>query len=295
MTTSSNPICVACGSLNSIVFCNHDCRTIRRCRSCDLLFVFPQPDEASLHEQFQSDYFVKGRLPGQTRLELEFEQWRRPTVASIAERILELKSSGKLLDVGCASGEVFEQFRNGCWQLYGVEPSTLAFKRAAERFGNDASVHLFNAYLSDIDFERNSFDVVTVLESLYYMPDPRRELSRLAQLLKDDGLLAIAVPGYTYQRLLHGSGSSWANSRSCSLTTSHLFYFSESSISKLLESHGLRLFDAIQLGTSVYGSGWRQFSQTSYVGFSKAIAALTLGRIKLAPHVLYLCRKSRNA
>ena len=113
------------------------------------------------------------------------------------------------------------------WKVTAGDISPRMLENAAKLLaesGFSLQTHLFPA--EEMPFAAHSFDVVTVLESLYYMPDPRRELSRLAQLLKEDGLLAIAVPGYTYQRLLHGSGSSWANSQSCSLTTSHIFYFS---------------------------------------------------------------------
>jgi SAM-dependent methyltransferase len=294
-TTVSTPICAVCGGSSSTIFCSHDRRTIRRCGSCDLLFQYPPPDRASLHQQFQSDYFLRGRLPGGNRLELEFEQWRRPALTRIVEKILRLKSSGTLLDVGCASGEIFDRFVEGSWQFYGVEPSTFAFEKAAQRFANDPRFHLFNAYLSDADFENKSFDVITILETLYYMPDPRRELSRVEQILKDDGLLVIAVPGYEYQRLRHSRPISLLlDQRCCSFTTSHLFYFSATSMRELLGRYGFRIFDVVQLGTSVYGNGLRQLTQTTYVQLAKAVSALTLGRLSLAPHVLYLCRKFRR-
>ena len=294
MTTAlTDTVCVACGNSNSRVFWSDKSRTIRKCQVCKLLFVFPQPDQANLHREFQSDYFAKGRQPGETRLELEFEQWRRPTLSRVVERILRLKPGGKLLDVGCASGEIFEHFRNGNWDLYGVEPSAMAFQRAEKRFGDDPRVHLFNAYLGDVDLRKKTFDVIAVLESLYYMPNPRRELSCMARLLKDDGILAIAVPGYAYQRLRHSGPINlvWHGSR-CSLTPSHLFYFSENSLGTLLGTEGFRIFDTIQLSSSSYGSGVGRFARQTYLKFSKALVRVTLGQINLAPHVLYLCQKS---
>lgn len=290
-----DPVCVACGESNSTIFCSHE-RIVRRCLSCDLLFVFPQPDAKTLHESFQSDYFEKGHMPGETRLDLEFELWRRPTIANIAGQIRKVKETGNLLDVGCASGELFDCFNNTGWQLYGIEPSKFAFKRAAERFGSHAHVHLFNRYLSEVRFEPNSFDVITLLESLYYMKDPARELSLLMPLLKDDGVLAIAVPGYAYCRLRHSSPISHAlNGKKCSLPTSHLFYFSETSMVKLLTNHGFAIVRTAQVGTSVYGNGLRRSTQSTYLACTSAIERLTFGRIKLAPHQLYLCSKAQSA
>jgi len=199
------------------------------------------------------------------------------------------------LDVGCASGEIFEYFRGGDWDLYGIEPSAIAFARSQQRFAADPSLHLFNGYLGDASFADNSLDVITVLESLYYMPDPRHELSQVARILRDDGLLAIALPGYTYQRLRHSGPISYLmNGTRCSLTASHLFYFSDRNLSTLLKRQGFRVLDAFQLGSSTYGSRFGRFARRTYLPLVKALSGLTLGQIKLAPHVLYLCQKSNG-
>jgi SAM-dependent methyltransferase len=292
---SPTPLCIVCNASDSGVFWCDRNRTIRECRSCGLLFVFPQPDQTTLHNHFQSDYFAHSDSNDKTRLELEFEAWRRPMLKRIEKQICAWKSEGKLLDVGCASGALFEYFRSGDWELYGIEPSATAFERARQRFGDDPRLHLFNAYLREVSLEQRSFDVITVLESLYYMPNPRQELSYLARLLRDDGLLAIAVPGYAYQRLrrsglisylLHGSR--------CSLTASHLFYFSKTSMAALLKSAGLHVVETIPLGSSVHGSRAARFASTVYITFSGALNALTLGHLNLAPHVLYFCRKTEG-
>jgi len=118
-------------------------------------------------------------------------------------------------------------------------------------------------------------------------------LSYVANILRDDGVLAIATPGYAYQRLRHSGPISRAlYGARCSLTRSHLFYFSPESLAALLKSEGLQIFDAIQLGSSSYGSKFGRLARQTYLASSKVLGAMTRGRINLAPHVLYLCRKS---
>ena len=295
MTVAPDPICVACQGTDSSVFWEDPSRTIRRCRSCGLLFVFPQPDVHTIHNEFQSNYFTNGHSPALTRLELEFEAWRKPTLARIVRQIRALKPAGKLLDVGCASGELFDHFPNGNWELYGIEPSSMAFERARKRFEAASQIHLINAYLHDVSLKPKSLDVITILESLYYMPNPRQELSYVARILRNDGLLAIAMPGYTYQRLRHSGPISHALYGSpCSLTKSHLFYFSRKSLAALLKSEGFEIFETIQLGSSSYGSSVGQFARQTYLNFSKILGSLTLGKVNLAPHVLYLCEKRKE-
>ena len=293
ITASDRPTCVACGYTDSKRFWRDRNRTIRKCRACGLLFVFPQPDPTSLHSQFQSDYFAGSNSDGPTRLELEFEAWRKPALERIVQRLQREKPAGKLLDVGCASGEIFEHFRGGDWELYGIEPSSMAFERGCERFRDEPNVRLFNAYLNDLNFEPKSFDVIAVLESLFYMPNPRNELSHIGRILKDDGLLAIATPGYTYQRLRHSGLLSYAvHGSRCSLTASHLFYFSEDTLSLLLKSSGFQIYDRLQLNSSAIGSGLGRIARQTYLTLARGLDALTFGHVNLAPHVLYLCRKT---
>jgi SAM-dependent methyltransferase len=283
--------CIACGSNDNRLFTEDDNRTIRRCSSCHLLFVFPQPTPEKLDAEFQSSYF-RDKSANSDRLERDFEVGRRPVLAQIAKAIRRRKFSGNLLDVGCASGEIFEYFRDGNWRMCGVEPSRAAFQRAKARFAGDERMELFNGYLCELSPGR-SWDVITILESLYYMPDPHRELSYCLRALKPDGLLVIAVPGPQYQRLRHtGLISNILHRRRCSLTHSHLFYFSKASLTDLLESAGFRTIQTIPLVSPDYGGRAGRWVRNSYVRVSRLVRAATLGRIDLSLHVLYVCCKA---
>lgn len=287
----STPLCIACGSLKTEVFWEDSRRTIRRCASCSLLFRFPQPNAEELHDEFQFKYFSRNGESTPDRLELEFESWRRPVLSQITNKIRTVKPAGKLLDVGCASGEIFEYFRDGNWELCGIEPSQAAFEKAQARFGKNSRIRLLKGYLCDLDLG-SSWDVVTVLESLFYMPDPRRELAYISRLLKKDGLLVVATPGYQYQRIRQtGTLSRVLSGSWCSLTPSHLFYFSPKAIASLLANAGFRIIETVPLGSSTYGNWMARALRNTYVGGARLLRAVTAGRINLSPHVLYLCSR----
>jgi SAM-dependent methyltransferase len=282
--------CRACGANDTRPFLRDRDRQLWRCSKCRLLFVFPQPSAQQLDAEFQEGYF--GREAN--RLETDFERYRRPVLAQIAGQIHEKKLSGRLLDVGCASGELFTYFPDQRWQLCGVEPSRLALQRAKNRFGSDPRVALLNGYLHDLA-SAQSWDVITILESLYYMPHPLGELTRVSRVLADDGLLLISVPGPQYQRLRHlGIVSRVATGRSCSLTRSHLYYFSEASLTALLKAAGLVIMDKIPLVSPEYGGRLGNFFRRSYVAAAKVIRAVTFRQVDLSLHVLYLCRKANS-
>ena len=287
----SIPLCIACGSQKTEVFWEDSRRTIRRCTSCQLLFRFPQPEAEDLHNEFQFQYFSRNGGGTADRLELEFELWRRPVLAQITNKIRAVKPAGKLLDVGCASGEIFDYFREGTWELCGLEPSQAAFEKAQARFGKDSRISLLKGYLCDLELG-SSWDVVSVLESLFYMPDPRRELAYISRLLKKDGLLVVATPGYQYQRIRHTGAVSRVLSGSwCSLTPSHLYYFSPKALTSLLANAGFQIIETVPLGSSNYGNWLARSLRNTYVAGTRLLRAVTVGRINLSPHVLYLCSR----
>lgn len=289
----SQPQCVACSSFSTSIFWQDEKRAIYRCRKCGLLFRFPIPNPEELHNDFQFDYF-KGQDATESRLTSEFETWRRPVLAQITRIIQSVKRGGKLLDVGCASGELFAYLSSDNWKMCGVEPSKVAIERARQRFAKSSHIELRHGYVGDMPAEK-SWDVVTVLESLFYMPDPRRELSHISRLLSDDGALIIATPSYQHQRLRHtGLVSRVLYGSQCSLTASHLYYFPRTALSALLQSAGFRIARVVPLGSSSYGSATERALRRGYVAASRFVYILTFGRVNLAPHVLYVCVKNGN-
>jgi len=53
--------------------------------------------------------------------------------------------------------------------------------------------------IHDAAFADESFDLVTMIDMLYYLDDPRADLDRVVRLLKPGGCLAIEVTGEAYQ------------------------------------------------------------------------------------------------
>jgi len=264
---------------------------IWRCETCGLLFVFPQPNVETAHSSFQSTYFA-GASSASARLDLEFDQWRRPALGLISNILKEQKNQGRLLDVGCAGGALFDFFCDGSWTLVGVEPSRLAYERAKARFSDKLNVTLHNMYLTDIALSNDGFDVITVLESLYYMPTPQHDLKVIQGLLKSDGVLAIEIPSFQYQRLWRTGILSYMLHRDwCTLTQSHISFFSDRSLAALLAHSGLKIVGRIPIPSSVYGSSWQRFAQETYFAGMRTLFYASFRNLNLAPRTLYLCKR----
>jgi SAM-dependent methyltransferase len=103
-------------------------------------------------------------------------------------------SHGRLLDVGCDLGHFFGSFPGPKWSRYGVEVSAPAAHRAAVTY--DAEVHVGD--MRGARFPGSFFDLVTMLDMIYYVDFPRDELREARRVLRPGGILAIEAPGQAY-------------------------------------------------------------------------------------------------
>ncbi len=119
--------------------------------------------------------------------------WYNPPykIAGYLREVQEFRSSGDLLDVGCAFGRFLERARHH-FRVEGMDISAYALGQAREKLPD---VPLYHAPIETFAPGR-TFDVVTCFDVLEHVPDLDLALRRLRSLLLPDGILALAVPVY---------------------------------------------------------------------------------------------------
>lgn len=75
---------------------------------------------------------------------------------------------GRLLDVGCGSGEFLAQMRELGWDVFGVEPDPQAARVAREQFG----LTVWPGALAEASFPDGFFDAVTLNHVIEHVADP---------------------------------------------------------------------------------------------------------------------------
>ena len=98
-------------------------------------------------------------------------------------------SKRKLLDIGCATGELMKVFNTFGYECQGIDICDPLIK-IARKCG-------LNAKATTIEKEKypdKTFDVITILSVLQYIEDKVSFLNEVRRILKDDGIVLIHCP-----------------------------------------------------------------------------------------------------
>lgn len=137
---------------------------------------------------FTPEYYQHMRM-------LESASWWNAGMRDVAARLLDgvvdLPSAGRLLDVGCGSGQTMAWFRSGHpdWNCLGLD---VAIEGLAAARGADETVVAGSAL--DLPLPNNSTDLVITLDVLQHLPlggGDRKALAEMYRVLRPGGHLFV--------------------------------------------------------------------------------------------------------
>jgi 2-polyprenyl-3-methyl-5-hydroxy-6-metoxy-1,4-benzoquinol methylase len=149
----------------------------------------------------------------------------------IMEAVLRHKKSGRLLDVGAASGILLEQAAKLGFEGEGVEPSRSLAKSAQDA---GLKVHLGTFPHPAI---KGPYDVITLIDVIEHVPCPIPLLKDIAAHLKADGVGVLTTPDIR-SFVARTLGRRWWH-----LRVAHIGYFDRNTINRALEAAGLELIE----------------------------------------------------
>ncbi len=112
---------------------------------------------------------------------------RRETDAWV--RCLPAVSGGRLLDVGCGSGEWLLAMRQRGWTVEGVD-----FDEGAVKVARLEGLKVESGSVEEQSYPDNYFDAVTLNHVIEHVPDPVRTLAECRRILKPNGKLVLFTP-----------------------------------------------------------------------------------------------------
>jgi SAM-dependent methyltransferase len=207
--------------------------TVVRCHGCGLAYLRPRPTPQAMGRFYPESYAGGGR--GGTLAAAE-AAYRRRQHREVAHWLRARRPGrGRLLDVGCGSGDLLAVLRDDGWSVAGVEPSASGAAHARERLGLDVTTGRFDGGGTP----GGPFDVVVLSGVLEHLHEPLDGLRRARDLLAPGGLVAVL-----YVPLLDSPEARLFGPRWLALDAPrHLTHFERGTFAAMVRAAGLRIVD----------------------------------------------------
>jgi SAM-dependent methyltransferase len=221
--------CPACGRTTAHRFLyNKNGCDVLRCEECGL-------GRAETHafdpnDYYTGDYFSGKRSDGYADY-LGAEPVLRREFARTVNFIRSFRSSGRLLEVGCAYGFLLQEARRD-FDATGIELA----EEAADHCRR-SGLQVFTGPADDSLLKGlGVFDVIVMLDVIEHLPSPRETVALLARHLTPGGIIVITTGdfGALSARL---AGARWR----LMTPPQHLWFFSQESMRRMTTSLGLRV------------------------------------------------------
>lgn len=263
---------------------------IVECIDCGLRYVNPQPTERELRDFYAGfDLESTWRGDGEERFD-----------RSMRNFVMQFRQQGSVLDVGSSRGNFLIAMRGAGFSVYGVEPSpkNSEFARAAN--GIDTYTGTVEEFLAAPT--RRDFHVITVLNVIEHVPDPRDVLMRLGELLVEGGLIVLAVPDARLHALIGAtrkqlgfSDPFWMNTRKHPLVgfdpPAHLCSFEPKTISQLVERCGFQVLALRNAPVILNQDLWKNVAKTILHAGSEFLYFASLGKTVLGYSTVVAARR----
>ncbi len=216
--------------------------SLMQCTSCSFIFTSPVPEKDNVFNYYNSPEYSSHTLKKNNLFSYLYANARKFNIRQKYRIVSDYAQSGKILDVGCGTGELLKYFRDMGWYTTGIEPVDKAREFAIQQ--NKIEVYPEEQLKK---FEQDTFDVVTLWHVLEHVYDLNQRLEELKKILKPEGVLFIAVPMIDSYDAVH-YGSFWGALD----VPRHLYHFSKTTMSNLLQKHSFHIVRTYPMKMDAY-------------------------------------------
>jgi 2-polyprenyl-3-methyl-5-hydroxy-6-metoxy-1,4-benzoquinol methylase len=214
--------------------------TVVRCKKCNHMYLNPRPTINSIkNDIYTEEYDQYQKADKKFSIQNTLQNYGFHKRYKI---ISKYAASGKILDVGCASGEFLKYMLNfPQWNLVGLEPIAQAANLAREQL----DIEIINNTLTEHVFSEDEYDVVTFWHVFEHVEDPINILTIVNKILRDEGIIVITLPilNSIDHRLF---GKYWIGFE----LPRHLHFFTHEKMVEILNNTGFEFIES----RCVYGS-----------------------------------------
>jgi SAM-dependent methyltransferase len=270
-----------------------------QCAACGSTYLASRPTRQEIGAYYPQDYMPHELARQANRRWLARLDYRYG-LTKRCRLLMRHRAPGRLLDVGCATGEFLVRARELGWEPYGVDLSEYAVQYAREHWNLPAE----RGDLLDVPYPDGFLDAITLWNVFEHLYAPLESLDRASQLLAPGGIFVLTVPNLgSLDRALFGSAWSGYD------VPRHLHVFSVEALRQACAERGLEpvemrclygSYHAFLLSLRFYlqargRAGWLRLAE--FAARSRVLRVLcvplfvVLDRVKRGTILTVVCRK----
>jgi len=205
--------------------------SIRECSACGFKFVSPRPGKTEIGPYYQSDEYISHDAKSNSLISRVYRLARFFSIRFKFNIVRTYMDSGRILDVGCGTGEFLKYCKSKGFEVSGVEPND-----KARTFAQQVNAIPVRSDLSEIDSGPTGFNCITMWHVLEHLHDLNESIELVKRQLLPDGIFVVAVPNsnsWDAQKY----GKFWAAYD----VPRHLYHFTKDTVNILAEKHGFEI------------------------------------------------------
>jgi SAM-dependent methyltransferase len=240
-TATSPPArCYVCRGSESSLLCEIPTGSIVRCANCGTVYRASVVTGAEHHALYQNATTMETPFYLSNKDAADPDAEPMPTYRRGLDRLEQLVTPRRLLDVGCSYGAFLQLAIGRGWEVQGVELSRITADFARRERG----LTVFSGSVEEASFPDDYFDAITLWDVIEHFDDPVSTLREIDRILAPKGILMIFTInqesllnaiGHIFFRL---SGRRWKHLMALFYDIHHNFFFSPETIRGLVGRAG---------------------------------------------------------
>lgn len=177
-----------------------------KCNNCDGIFLNPQPSSKESEKFYpEENYYSLGKIQDEkcsikTRIKMKLYNlyfsknknlFKRAIFSPIKFMIrgTNIRKDGKLLDVGCGSGQFLYEMKSLGLDICGIEPGNFN-----EEGNKKYDLNIKKMDIKSARYPKDSFDIITLNHVLEHLNNPNETLYEINRVLKKEGTFILGIP-----------------------------------------------------------------------------------------------------